>query len=224
MSAPVGRRVVLAGGALALLGGCAPLARAAHAPGLAMPVDPTADAMPDLVDLARFDPRLRFDIRYATADNFMHRVLYPVARALAQRPAAEALRRVQTRAEAEGYGLIIHDAYRPWRVTKLMWDETPPAQREFVADPASGSRHNRGCAIDCTLHRGGVPVAMPSPYDDFTPAAYRSYSGGSAEATTNRARLETWMAAEGFVGLANEWWHFDWEGWRRYPIMDVPLA
>ncbi len=189
-----------------------------------MPQVEGADAMVDLVDLAQFDPRLRFDIRYATANNFMHHVLYPVARALAQRPAAAALSRVQSRAEAAGYGLLIHDAYRPWRITKMMWDETPVAQREFVADPRTGSRHNRGCAIDLTLHQGGQAVPMPSPYDDFTPAAYRSYMGGTAEQSANRARLEQWMVAEGFLPLANEWWHFDWHDWQHYPIMDVPLA
>lgn len=205
------------GSASLLLAGCATVPR------VVMPVDPNATAMPDLVDLARFDPRLRLDIRYATPNNFMRRTLYPVARALAQRPAAEALMRVQSRVEAEGYGLLIHDAYRPWRITKMMWDETPPAQREFVANPANGSRHNRGCAIDLTLHRGGIAVEMPSPYDDFTPAAYRNYDGGTAEARQLRALLESAMVAEGFIPLPNEWWHFDWRDWARYPIMDVPL-
>ena len=216
------RRTILAGlGSSLLLAGCA--TTPVTPPAVTMPIDPGATAMPDLVDLAVHDPRLRFDIRYATANNFMRRVLYPVARALAQRPAADALRRVQDRAEAAGYGLLIHDAYRPWRITKMMWDETPPAQREFVANPATGSRHNRGCAIDLTLHRGGVAVAMPSPYDDFTPAADRSNRNASAEALANSARLEEWMVAEGFIPLPNEWWHYDWRDWRLYPIMDTPL-
>jgi D-alanyl-D-alanine dipeptidase len=204
------------------LGACAP--RLSPPPGGGNPpVDPGASAMPDLVDLARFDPRLRLDIRYATPANFMRRVLYPVARAAAQRPVAEALSRVQTRAEGAGYGLLIFDAYRPWRITKAMWDATPPAKREFVADPATGSRHNRGCSIDLSLHRDGVEVAMPSPYDDFTPAAYRSFAAAPAEALHLRGLLEEWMVAEGFVPLANEWWHYDWAEWRRYPVMDVPL-
>ncbi len=192
---------------------------------MTMPVDPAADAAPDLVDLARFEPRLRFDIRYATPNNFMGRQLYPLARAMAQRPVAAALMQAQTLAEAAGYdGLLIHDAYRPWRVTRMMWAETPAHLREFVADPRSGSRHNRGCAIDVTLRRGGAAVAMPTDYDDFTPAAYRSYTGGTAEQRDNRAALEAVMVAAGFDPLPNEWWHFDWAGWRRYPIMDVPLV
>lgn len=214
------RRAVLRGigaGAVAgIVGGCAGR--------IVLPQDPAASATPDLVDLARLDPRLRFDIRYATSANFMGRVLYPLARAVAQRPVAEALSRVQTRAEAAGYGLLIFDAYRPWRITKAMWDQTPAEKREFVADPRTGSRHNRGCSIDLSLHKGGVEVVMPSPYDDFTPAAYRSNTAAPAEALALSRMLEDWMVAEGFVPLPNEWWHYDWAEWRRYPIMDVPLA
>ncbi len=226
-SAPLTRRAALQGigagafgGMLAgVLGGCAARGRGA----LALPQDPAASAAPDLVDLARLDPRLRLDIRYATPANFMGRVLYPVARAVAQRPVAEALSRVQTRAEAAGYGLLIFDAYRPWRITRDMWEATAPDKREFVADPRTGSRHNRGCSIDLSLHRGGTEVVMPSPYDDFTPAAYRSNTAAPAETLAASRVLEGWMVAEGFVPLANEWWHYDWAEWRRYPIMDVPL-
>lgn len=212
-------RGIAAGAVTGVLAGCA--GRGIAAPGV--PVDPAATATPDLVDLARIDPRLKLDIRYATPANFMGRVLYPVARAVAQRPVAEALARVQTRAEAAGYGLLVFDAYRPWRITKAMWDQTPPESREFVADPATGSRHNRGCSIDLSLHRDGAEVTMPSAYDDFTPAAYRSNTAAPAEALAASGMLEQWMVAEGFVPLANEWWHYDWAEWRRYPIMDVPL-
>ncbi|WP_285712889.1 M15 family metallopeptidase [Erythrobacter oryzae] len=214
------RRAVLAGMAAGAVAGCA--GRSAP-PALLPPVDPAADLASDLVDLARYDPRLRLDIRYATSANFMGRVLYPVARAVAQRPVAEALAKVQTRAEAAGYGLLIFDAYRPWRITKAMWDQTPPDKREFVANPSAGSRHNRGCSIDLSLHKGGVEVTMPSPYDDFTPAAYRSFTDAPPEALAASRLLEIWMVAEGFVPLPNEWWHYDWAEWRRYPIMDTPL-
>ena len=223
-SAPdVSRRAVLRGIGAGVLGGIATGCAGRSGEQLALPLDPQATATPDLVDLVRFDPRLRLDIRYATPANFMGRVLYPVARAVAQRPVAEALSKVQTRAEAAGYGLLIFDAYRPWRITKAMWDQTPPEKREFVADPRTGSRHNRGCSIDLSLHRGGVEVTMPSPYDDFTPAAYRSNTAAPPEALALSRMLEGWMVAEGFVPLPNEWWHYDWAEGRRYPIMDVPL-
>lgn len=225
----VTRRTALAGlaglsaGVLTACAGRVRTAASGSRAALVPPRDSSANAAPDLVDLARFDPRLRFDIRYATPSNFMGRALYPVARAVAQRPVAEALSRVQTRAESKGFGLLIFDAYRPWRITKAMWEQTPPEQREFVANPATGSRHNRGASIDLSLHRAGIEVAMPSPYDDFTPAAYRSNTAAPPEALALSQMLEGWMAAEGFVGLANEWWHYDWADWQRYPIMDVPL-
>lgn len=219
--ATLSRRTVLAGIGAGVIAGCT---RGGGAPSpIALPVDPAATIAPDLVDLARFDPRLRFDIRYATPANFMGRVLYPLARAVAQRPVAEALSRVQTRAEEAGYGLLIFDAYRPWRITRAMWEQTQPAKREFVADPRTGSRHNRGCSIDLSLHRAGREVTMPSPYDDFTPAAYRSNTAAPAEALAASRLLESCMVAEGFVPLPNEWWHYDWAEWRRYPVMDVPL-
>jgi D-alanyl-D-alanine dipeptidase len=220
---PMTRRAVLAGMGAGVVGGCAGRMGGPAPAAIAFPVDPAATALPDLVDLARFDPRLRLDIRYATPANFMGRVLYPVPRAVAQRPVAEALAKVQTRAEAAGYGLLIFDAYRPWRITRMMWEETAPEKREFVADPRTGSRHNRGCSVDLSLHRKGVEVTMPSPYDDFTPAAYRSNTAAPAEALAANRMLEGWMVAEGFVPLPNEWWHYDWADWRRYPIMDVPL-
>ena len=217
----------LAGLGAAVLTACAgrvgPAAPAPFTPLVYPPRDPGATAAPDLVDLARFDPRLRLDIRYAGAANFMRRALYPVARAVAQRPVAEALSRVQTRAQGAGYGLLIFDAYRPWRITRAMWEQTPPEKREFVADPRTGSRHNRGCSIDLSLHRGGFEVTMPSPYDDFTAAAYRSNTAAPAEALALSRMLEGWMVGAGFVPLANEWWHYDWAEWQRYPIMDVPL-
>jgi zinc D-Ala-D-Ala dipeptidase len=228
MSAPIvgtelDRRTLLGGMASSLLiAGCA-TTPAPAASTVVMPVDPGATAMPDLVDLAVYDPRLRFDIRYATANNFLGRVLYPVARALAQRPVAAALRRVQTRAAAEGYGLLIHDAYRPWRITRQMWDGTSGEARGYVANPAVGSKHNRGCAIDLTLHRRGVAVPMPSAYDDLTARARRDNMAASGAAIANRALLERLMVAEGFIPLPSEWWHFDWRDWQLYPIMDTPL-
>ena len=107
---------------------------------------------PDLVDLTTLDPTIKLDIRYATDNNFLSTPLYTSAKAFMQRPAAEALARVHKKLAEQGYGLLIHDAYRPWYVTKMFWDATPEKQRIFVADPSKGSRHNRGCAVDLTLY------------------------------------------------------------------------
>lgn len=178
----------------------------------------------DLVELAALDPTIRLDIRYATTNNFTGRQLYDQPRAFLVRPAAEALVRAHKAAQVEGYGLTIFDAYRPWRVTKKLWDATPPGpQRNYVANPKKGSKHNRGCAVDLSLHYldTGQLVEMPSGYDEFTQRAHRDFMDAPPDAFANRARLERWMEAQGFRGISNEWWHFDFAGWKAFPILDI---
>lgn len=186
---------------------------------------PTAVRTPDLVDLAKFDPRLKFDIRYATANNFMRMPVYPAARAFLQRPVAEALRRVHERLRSQAYGLLVFDAYRPWHVTRTMWDRFPEA-RAYLADPLQGSRHNRGAAVDLSLFDlpSGAEVAMPSGYDDFSERAHPDYAGGEAAQRALRDLLRAAMLAEGFCVYPNEWWHFDHVDWQSYPIMDQAFA
>jgi zinc D-Ala-D-Ala dipeptidase len=179
-----------------------------------------------LVELVTLDPSIRLDIRYATANNFTGRQLYAQPRAFLITPAAEALLRVHRAAQQEGFDLTIYDAYRPWRVTKQLWDATPPGpKRNYVANPKKGSKHNRGCAVDLTLHdlKTGQQVAMPSGYDEFTARADRSFTGAPAEALAHRDLLEALMEAQGFRGASNEWWHFDFRGWEKYPILDIPF-
>lgn len=179
----------------------------------------------DLVELTSLDPTLRLDIRYATPDNFLSTPVYEEARAFLQRPAAEALVRAHRRLARTGHGLLVHDAYRPWWVTKLFWDATPPDKRAFVADPAKGSRHNRGCAVDLTLYRlsDGRAVEMPSLYDEMTARASPDFSGGPPEPRRLREILRSAMEREGFTVYESEWWHFDHQGWRDYAILNVPF-
>ncbi|MFN7672141.1 MAG: serine hydrolase [Planctomycetota bacterium] len=180
----------------------------------------------DLVPLPGLDPTLRCQLVYATADNFLGTAVYPPdAVAQLQRPAAAALLRAHWRLRAAGLGLLVFDAYRPWWVTKAFWDATPDAQRDFVADPAKGSRHNRGCAVDLTLYdlATGQPVAMPSGFDEFTPRAYPDYPGGTARERRHREALRRAMEAEGFTVNDREWWHFDFEGWEAYAVGNEPL-
>lgn len=177
----------------------------------------------DLVDLASLDPTLRFDIRYATTNNFLGTQIYTEPVAKLQRPAAEALVRVHRALAAQNLGLLIFDAHRPWSVTKAFWDATPDALRHFVANPAQGSRHNRGCAVDLTLfdRRTGEAVPMPSEYDEFTERAYPAYPGGTSRARHYREVLRRAMEAEGFTVYEHEWWHFDYRDWKQYPIADA---
>lgn len=191
----------------------------------APPVETGPMRTPDLVELTADAPGIMLDMRYATADNFVGEPVYPEGRAFLQRPAAEALGRVRDALAAKGYGLLILDAYRPWHVTKLFWDRYPQ-HRAYLADPASGSRHNRGCAVDLTLFDLGTgrEVAMPSGFDDFTERAHPAYTGGTEAERTARDLLISAMGAEGFAVYENEWWHFDYRDWRRYPIMDTPFS
>ncbi len=193
----------------------------------ALKATPPAEAGPfrpaDLVEVITLDPSIHLDIRYATSNNFLSTSLYTQGRAFLQRPAAEAVVRVHRALRAQGYGLLIHDSYRPWYVTKIFWDATPPAQHDFVADPASGSRHNRGCAVDLSLYslRTGKPVPMPSLYDEFSDRAHPDYAGGTAEERRTRDLLKAAMEAEWFTVYQFEWWHFDYKDWKSYGIQNV---
>lgn len=192
----------------------------------AQPVEDGTFRKPDLVELVRLDSTVRLDIRYATTDNFMGRPMYAEARAFLQRPAAEALVRAHRKLAAQGYGLLVFDAYRPWSVTKAFWDATPPEKRPYVANPKKGSRHNRGCAVDLSLYsRGtGKEVPMPSAYDDFSDRAAADYPGGTPEQRRARGILRKAMEAEGFRVNSEEWWHFDYKDWREYPILDLTFG
>jgi D-alanyl-D-alanine dipeptidase len=196
------------------------------APAIAQPPERGVFLPSDLVEIVRIDSTIHLDIRYATPDNFMKRPLYAEPRAFLQRPAARALLRVHHRLRARGFGLLVFDAYRPWSVTKKFWDETPPALHRFVADPSKGSRHNRGCAVDCTLYelRGGKEVRMPSDYDEFSVRASPRYAGGSAGERRLRALLRTSMEAEGFTVDPGEWWHYDYREWKHYRLLDIPFS
>ena len=181
---------------------------------------------PDLVELVKLDRTIKLDIRYATSNNFLGRPVYKEARAFLQRPAAEALVRANKALRRKGYGLIIHDGYRPWSVTKTFWDATPADKKIFVADPSQGSRHNRGCAVDLSLFdlKTGKEVVMTSGYDEMTERSHINYAGGSDEQRRLRDLLRAAMEAEGFAVYEPEWWHYDYKDWKEYPILNISFS
>ncbi|MCS6808525.1 MAG: M15 family metallopeptidase [Bacteroidota bacterium] len=198
----------------------------AQANSITPPKDPRAFREPDLVELIKLDPTIRLDIRYAKSNNFVGRPVYKEERAFLQRPAAEALVRVHQSLKKYGYGLLIFDGYRPWRVTKLFWDITPAPLKKFVANPKDGSRHNRGCAVDLSLYdlATGKEVPMPSEYDEMTERAHSEYSGGTPEQRRVRDLLRAEMEKQGFTVFPIEWWHFDYKDWHTYPILDIDFS
>ncbi len=176
-----------------------------------------------LIDLQKFVPGISVDIRYATPDNFMKETLYPEARCLLRRESAEKVLRVQQKLEKQGLSLKIFDAYRPLSVQKKMWAKFP--LEGYVANPAKGSNHNRGAAIDVTLvDKNGKELPMPSAYDEFSERAHFDYAGGTDEERRNRQTLREAMQSEGFVGISTEWWHFDDKDAKQYPVLDLPFS
>ena len=224
------RRQVALGLVILPLAGCAPNRPDKDVPFVAAPKtsEKVSDSDPKrLLELIKLDPSITLDLRYATANNFTGHVLYDEARAFMAASAAQSLVRAHKRAQVDGYGLTIFDAYRPWRVTKKLWDATPRGpKKNYVANPKKGSKHNRGCAVDLSLHdlRTGAVIEMPSGFDDFSEKAHRDYMGAGPIANANRARLQGYMEAEGFIALSNEWWHFDFTGWQNYPVLDIPFS
>lgn len=177
----------------------------------------------ELVDLEKFIPDIRLDIHYATANNFAKQAVYEQARAFARLPVALALANVQAELSKSGLGLKIFDGYRPYSVTVKFFQLA--SDKNFVANPRNGSRHNRGCAIDLTLIdlKTGKELKMPTPYDSFEAAASPAFNKLPAEVIKNRDLLIRVMQRHGFRVLDNEWWHFDFRGWKNFELMDIPF-
>jgi D-alanyl-D-alanine dipeptidase len=177
----------------------------------------------ELIDVREVLPNVRMEIRYATPNNFTKSVLYPESRCILRREVAEALARVQHDLKQDGFELVIYDCYRPLSVQKKMWEIVP--NPDYVADPAKGSRHNRGAAVDVGLYDSyGKRVEMPTDYDDFTERAHHSFIDLPAAILINRQKLRTMMERHNFAALPTEWWHFDYLGWQNYPIEDLPFS
>jgi len=177
----------------------------------------------ELVEIEKAIPNIKLDIRYATKNNFMQQVMYGQARAFARRPVVESLKKIQKDLNKKGYGLKIFDGYRPYAITVAFYKKA--SDKNFVANPKKGSKHNRGCAIDLTLInlKTGKEVEMPTPYDSFSAAAAANFKNVSPEAKKNRDFLITSMAKYGLKVLDNEWWHYDFKGWQHYDLMDIPF-
>jgi zinc D-Ala-D-Ala dipeptidase len=176
-----------------------------------------------LVDLPTIAPNIRLDLRYATTNNFLKRAVYSQARCLLRQPIAEKLAKVQADLATQGFGLKVFDCYRPLSVQKQMWAILPDDR--YVANPANGSRHNRGAAVDVALvDRAGKDLEMPSAFDDFSDRANSDYPKVTAAARKHRYLLAQAMQRQGFTPLITEWWHFDGPGWQNFGLLDVPFG
>lgn len=177
----------------------------------------------ELVEIKKAIPNITLDIRYATQNNFMQQVMYRQARAFARKPVVDALKKIQQELNKKGLGLKIFDGYRPYAITVEFYKMA--SDKNFVANPAKGSKHNRGCAVDLTLInlKTGKELPMPTPYDSFSAAAAANYEPVSPVQRKNRNLLISTMAKYGLKVLENEWWHYDFVGWKNYQLMDIPF-
>lgn len=177
-----------------------------------------------LVELKDYIPGIALDIRYATTNNFTHHVMYKQARAFARLTVAMALKDVEAELKTKGLGLKIYDAYRPYSITVKFYEAT--RDTGFVANPRKGSKHNRGCAVDLTLIdlKTGKELDMPTPFDSFSRKAAADYPGLPKPETDNRELLKAVMQAHGFKVNRTEWWHYDFNGWQYYPLLDIPFT
>lgn len=180
-----------------------------------------ADPRKELLDLEKFIPGIVLDIRYATSNNFTGEKIYEQAKAYARRPVAEALRKIQRDLKADGLGIKIFDAYRPYKATVKFYEVY--GDTTYVASPYRGSRHNRGCALDLTLIElhNAKELKMPTGYDSFTKQAWPSTPVADPEARKNRQILIDVMEKYGFKVNSSEWWHFDFVGWKNFEVMDI---
>jgi len=176
-----------------------------------------------LVEIQKAIPGIVLDIRYATKNNFMKQLMYQQARAFARKPVVDQLRSIQMELKSKGYGLKIYDAYRPYAITVAFYKKA--SNKAFVANPKTGSKHNRGCAVDLSLIdlKTGKDIEMPTPYDSFEPQASASFAGLPEAVMKNRDFLIAIMRKHGFRVIPKEWWHFDFTGWRNYDLMDIPF-
>ena len=183
-----------------------------------------ADSEQQLVDLTEVIPSVQLDIKYASTDNFTGTQLYPEPRAYLRRPAAAALLAVQQALAKKRLGICVFDAYRPYSVTLQLWKYL--RDERYVAAPWTGSRHNRGCAVDMTLIdlARGTALLMPTGYDDFSLRAHHNYSDLPDNILRNRILLVKVMHEHGFSPLPTEWWHFDFNGWENYALLDLSFA
>ena len=166
-----------------------------------------ADFLPPLVEVREATHGVVIDMMYARPDNFTGHVLYPHARCFLHPLAEAALRRAVIGARAFGLQLKVFDAFRPHEAQEALWAVLPVPG--YVADPAKGSNHTRGVAVDVTLlDADGRELDMGTAVDTMAPASHHFHTDLPATAHLNRSRLLTVMLEAGFVHHPMEWWHY----------------
>ena len=183
----------------------------------------TVDSNKKMKNLQQLIPTIVLDLRYASANNFVHQAVYPEGTTITflRSPAANALLHVQEELQTKGLGLKIFDAYRPYSVTVKFWELIK--DERYVANPTKGSGHNRGLAVDLTIIdlKTGVELDMGTAFDNFTETAHHSFTTLHSTILQNRKLLKDVMLKHGFNLLETEWWHYYWPNDRNYEVLDL---
>lgn len=178
-----------------------------------------------LIELKEIIPYLRYDLKYASNQNFTGKRVYPknTQSTYLVKEAAQSLKNIAKELEAKNLGLLIWDAYRPYRATVKFWKMIH--DERYVANPAKGSGHNRGIAVDLTLYEisTGELLEMPTGFDNFSDTAHHDCMMLAEKKIMNRQLLKNTMEKHGFKSLETEWWHYAWPNDRNYPIMNIPF-
>ena len=181
------------------------------------------DSLQAMIELKSLIPTVQYELRYASKNNFTGQRLYPknTHTTYLRRKPAMALAKVAEELTGKGLGIKIWDAYRPFRTTVRFWELIH--DERFVANPSKGSGHNRGTSVDLTLVdlKSGKELEMPTPFDDFSPAAFHGALNIDDFRIKNRALLKSTMEKYGFVPLETEWWHYSWQGASAYDVLDL---
>jgi D-alanyl-D-alanine dipeptidase len=172
----------------------------------------------DFINIKEFIPELIYEPRYKTDTNVTGKVLYSKDYPYLRYGTAVKLKKAWDKLSQMGIRIKIWDAYRPPSVQKLLWQKVSDSR--FIANPATGSVHNRGAAVDMTLvDREGKEVKMPSGFDEFDSKADRDFKDIDTERAANAKVLEGIMKECGFESITTEWWHFNDTDWREYGIV-----
>ncbi len=182
-----------------------------------------ADSNQKMIELRSLMPNIVYDLRYASRNNFTHRMMYPrkTIHTYLRLPAAKALQKAETELNQLGYGLKIFDAYRPYSITEKFWELIK--DERYVANPAKGSGHNRGIAVDLTIIdlKTKQELDMGTGFDNFTDSAHHAFKNLNANILANRKLLKDTMLKYGFKEFDTEWWHYFLPDIQKYEILDL---
>ncbi len=182
-----------------------------------------SDPAKKMLELKRLIPTIIYDLRYASLNNFMKRLMYPAGTNITflRVPAANALAQVQSELNQKGLGLKIFDAYRPYSVTVKFWELVK--DERYVANPSKGSGHNRGTTVDVTIInlQTKSELNMGTDFDNFSDTAHHEFTHLPEDILQNRILLKTTMERHGFKPYNDEWWHYSFFDGKLHEILDI---